>query len=281
MNRTTRGWLASLFLILAACEEAASGPGDESPRLVNAPAPGQSPVDRPHVLFTVSRMVIPRLGVPTRPPASLTSTLGPETLRSEDPSIVSVTRDGMLLGLRTGRARVRSIPDQEPLDVEVRSLDAIALTPGHLTLEPGRSARLALFDPATNEPLPAAEAEWVSDGPGIATVREGRIDAGGLPGSATVRVRYAGFEVRAEVTVSPQDTGLALTPARARMRPGEVRLFQLGSRAGPQAGAWESRNPAVVALVRDGLVQARGFGRTTICATAQGRRACSNVEVSP
>lgn len=281
MDSSARGRVAAALLVaLAACQDP-SRPQADASRLANAPAPGESSVDQPHAVFTASRLVIPRLGVPVSTPLTQTSTPSSATMRSEDPGIVSVTSDGKLLGMRPGTTRIVAAAGAA-LEVEVRALDGIAAAPGRLTLEPGRSAQIELFDPATEDRLPAEDAEWTSDNPAVAAVRQGRVDAGDSAGSATIRARYAGFEVRAEVVVSPSgDLGLVLNPSQLKMRPGEVRQFQASTRSGPVPAAWDSRNPAVLALVQDGLFQAKAPGRATICASAQGRRACSKVEVTP
>ncbi len=252
-------------------------------RLANAPAAGESPVDRPHVVFSQRSLVIARLGAPVAPPVSVPSRPSPETMSSDDPATVRIDASGTLVGLRPGRTTIRTLHGEgSSLEVEVRVPRAIRVEPQRLDLEPERAGTFAIFDAGSGERLPAEAAEWASDAPRRAAVMGGRVQAGSETGPASVSVRFGDAEGLALVLVgsTPRDS-LSVSPARARLRAGEVRAFQAFSRAGPVGAQWTSSDTRVAAPLQAGLFHARSPGRVSICAAALGRRACSKVEVSP
>ncbi len=240
-------------------------------------------MDRPHVVFSRRSLVIQRLGVPVAPPVSVPSRPSPETMSSDDPATVRVEASGALVGLRPGRATIRTLHGEgSSLEVEVRAPRAIRVEPQQLRLEPDRSEALEVFDADSGERLPPEAAEWASDAPPRATVIRGRVQAGTEVGPASVSVRFGDAEGRALVLVGVAGhEPLSVSPARVRLRVGEVRAFQAFSRNGPVGAEWTSSDMRVAVPLQAGLFHARSAGRVSICATAQGRRACSSVEVSP
>lgn len=284
---TLRAALACAVAFLVACDSLGrGGPAGPvaapDPHHLNAPAPGASAVDRPHVVFSERELVITELGVPTRAPVSAGSQASEMTMRSENPSIVAVAPDGMLVGLAPGRARVVTLSGEgSVLDVEVREARALALEPASLTVEAGRSAEFRLVDAVTQEDLSPKAAEWSSSAPGTATVRSGVVHAGNAPGVVEVTARYGGREVRGEVVVRDPRGALEVTPARLRLKVGQVALVQAMSPGGSVAAAWTATSPEVVAAPGGGLVQGRRAGRSRLCAHALGQKACADVEVKP
>jgi hypothetical protein len=273
-------------LHVSGCEAGPGGPDPSHPRdawPANAPPAGAARVDRPFVVFNRHSLAITRLGVPVAAPVSVGSSPSPATIRSDDPSIVRVEASGALVGVASGVTRVRSSDAQgQSLEVAVRAAPAVAIWPDHLELEAGRSGRLRLVDAATGEELPPSGGEWSSSSPGVASVREGFVQASQEPGRAFVQVHYGDAVAHAMVTVSREGSnGLAVYPPGGRLRAGELRYFQASSRDGPVAARWQSGNAAVLAVVGEGLFQALRPGRATACAVAQGTKACTTVEVAP
>jgi hypothetical protein len=94
-------------------------------------------------------------------------------------------------------------------------------------------------------------------------------------------VRYGEAVAHAMVTVSKEPShGLTVSPPGGRLRVRELRYFQASSRDGPVPARWLSGNAAVLAVVGEGLFQAMKPGRATVCAVAQGTKACTTVEVA-
>lgn len=273
------GALAALCLLLAACGGAGPDPRLEGARL-NAPGPGKSAMDRPHVVFSRRSVVIDRLDVPVDAPVSMGSTPSPATMRSHDPSVVEVTGAGRLLAHRNGTARIETLHGEGAvLFVEVKAAEAIALVPARVELRPGGSASLSVIDAVTGEQLSPSAAEWRSSPPGVTSVRDGVVTALGRPGTAHVIARYGGSEARAEIAVSGSGGKLLLSPEKLRLRVGEVRAFQAFSSGGAVEARWSVRDGRVIAHLGQTLFQARSVGRTKVCASAAGGEGCSEVEV--
>ena len=277
--------LVALLFFLSACSDPSPGapsrPGDA--RRLNAPLPGESAVDRPHVVFSERSFVITKLGTPTRPPVSGASTPSSATLASDDPSIVLVDPSGQLVAVRNGRARVRALNGEgSVLQVEVKAAAAVRIDPPRLSVRPGESSRLRIVNEETGELLPAAAASWVSDSPTLVSVREGIVRAGQRPTTVRVMVRY-GDAVATGVVAVRSELGehLAIDPPQGRLRVGEVRLFRAHAAGGGVGAEWASGDASVVAAIGQGLFQARSAGRTNVCASANAERVCSSVEVKP
>lgn len=252
----------------------------EAARL-NAPAPGESAMDRPHVVFSSRTLVIDRLGVPVAVPVIVGSTPSPSTLRSDNPSVVEVTRSGALLASRNGTARIETLHgERSSLRVEVRAAEAVEIFPPLVELHPGESSSVEVIDPTSRERLPATLAEWGSSASSVAIVRDGVITAAGRPGGATIIARYGGIEAHTEVVVRRNDARLTVIPEKVRVRIGEVRLFQVTSDQGGLAPRWSARDRRVMAHLGQALFQARSVGRTKVCAAAFEAEGCSDVEVT-
>lgn len=281
MRRTMRsGVFAALCLLLAACGGSDREPRLEEARRLNAPGPGESAMDRPHVVFSRRSLVIDQLGIPVDAPVSVGSTPSPATMRSGDSSVVEVTGAGQLLARHNGTAWIETLHGEgAKLLVEVKGVDAIALVPPGVELSPGASTTLALVDAASGEHLSPSVAEWRCTPPGVAIVRDGAVTANGRPGTAQVIVRYGLAEARADVVVRGSAGKLLLSPEKVRLRVGEVRAFQAFSDGGAVTASWSTRDGRVIAHLGQTLFQARSVGRTKVCASALGSEGCSDVEV--
>jgi hypothetical protein len=250
---------------------------------LNAPRPGESPVDQPFVVFSQRSFVIDRLGAPVRPPVSVGSAPSIDTIRSDDPSIVQVDRSGALLGIGNGATRVRTLQGEgSSLEVEVRAaIGGIEVVPQRLEVDPGMTARFEVVDAATRQRLPAEAASWVSAAPERASVRGGQVVGGSTPGATAVTVQYGGADAKAEVVVRSPRGRRSLSPPKALLRVGDVRNFQVFNGGGLATSSWQSRNAKVVASLGSGLFQARRAGRTQVCARSLAQQVCSDVEVRP
>lgn len=120
-------------LLVTACEQ------PPPPSLPGAPAPSKPQVlleerlahakqelGREFVVFAEQRIVIDRLDSPRAPPVTVGSRPGPETMSSDDPSIVTVEPNGALVAHRDGSAQVRAPGSGSALMVIVRTRGDIA-----------------------------------------------------------------------------------------------------------------------------------------------------------
>jgi hypothetical protein len=133
-----------------------------------------------------------------------------------------------------------------------------------------------------------------SDSPGVISIEaDGRL----LPhrsGSARIMARSGGRSLEVRVSASSAasrvevarsdrgpDVSLTVHPDRPALRLGEVRGFQALAASGPMPADWSSSNEQKVAHLQDHLFQGLEPGQAQVCARANGRRACTTVEVTP
>lgn len=205
-------------LILAAvtmfaCGREASAP-DPIPPGPLAPAVGESPVDRPFVVFRERELLIDRLEAPVPTPISVGSRPSTETMTSDSPEVVSIDASGALVAHRPGSTVIRSIHGEgSSLAVRVEpTREGTAKfprndgkRPGALRIQPAK-ARLSrgtvkLFE-ARSATGPLA-AEWRSRRPEVVGPLAGGLFEGLSPGRASVCARVESREVCADVEVIP------------------------------------------------------------------------------
>lgn len=272
--------LPSVLLLLIACGN--PGARQEAPALGHdAPLPGQSVVDRPHVVFTVPTFAVQGLGAPVAPPVTTPSRPSRESMLSEDPGIVEVTASGDLVGVRPGVARVRSIAGSSSLLVTVVAPRALRLDPEYLELAPGGRARVRVLGEDGAE-LMGTAVRWSSaDGVPLA-LGGGQVISMGAPGVFQVEARAGDAVGKLAVRVAvPASLHLRVSPPSARMRIGQVRVFQAISEQGGVRAAWSASDSTVLASIGEGLFEAKRRGRVKVCAQALDRTSCSDVEVAP
>jgi hypothetical protein len=154
------------------------------------------------VVFTLSSLAIAREGATVEVPAAVGSTLSPDTLSSDDPSVVMVTPAGGLHGLKAGRTTIRSVANPgQVLEVEVLGDRELVLIPNPLTLQPSGEGELALLDKRRGGLDDPGVPQWYSSAPDVATVFGGRVKAGALQGSSTITAVIGGRAIQATVVV--------------------------------------------------------------------------------
>lgn len=277
-----RGWRV-VVAVFCGFAGACGGPSDPSSTIqrLNAPPPGQSAADRPFVVFSARRVVIPRVGVPVPIPVSVGSLPSRETLESMNPSVVQVDQAGALVGMAAGIAQVRTRGGEGGvLEVEVRPAFEVEIVPHVLELPAGGTGRFELVEASTRQPLPADAGDWMSDAPRRAAVHAGAVRAGDEPGHVAIRARYGEAIATAEVRVAGE-SALSITPPKALMHIGAVRAFQAFGTRGPVSAEWNGEGAGFVTVQRDGLVMARRPGTASVCARTPSGRACARVEVVP
>lgn len=160
----------------------------------------------------------------------------------------------------------------------------------------------ALVIPVIGEPVaapvtvgsqPTPDTIW-SDSPGVVSVTpDGRLLAH-REGSARVSARNGGppLEIQVRLSAAPRQAGrdragqteevsLRVHPNRSAIRLGEIQGFQALTTAGPVPAVWSSSNEQKIAHLQDHLFQGLEPGQAQVCARANGRRACTTVEVTP
>jgi hypothetical protein len=282
MEERMRNFSCLIVAVLASAALACGRRGAPPVASATPPKFGDARIDRPFVVFNQRSFVIDHVGVPMRPPVSIGSRPSPETIASDDCSVVQVDATGALVGLRNGRVVVRSRGGEgSSLDVEVKAVSGIALSPPQLVLEPGGSSALIVTAADGSGEVGPAAVTWGTSAPSVVSVLDGRIQAI-RPGSARIVATYGGATAAADIMVrAPAEAPIRVEPSRARMRVGDVWVFQAIAGSQSVRAQWKVADARVLRPVQDGLVQARRRGRSQVCATVDERTVCSQVEVSP
>ena len=221
------------------------------------------------------------------------------TFRSSDTLIARVQRDGTVIGVKPGLAKIEAMSQGRRASMAVlitgggssagspsraASASVLTLDPASLTLFPGETARIraqALKDDGT--PVPVGRVTIKSLRPEIARVDSGGLVTGIAPGRtilqatsgrlmATLPVDVAVAEFTLEpsqvvLTVGATDTLRALVPSQ-------------GSRPLRATIQWRSTDSAVASVTPEGMVRARSPGRAEIIASGAGQERRTAVTVS-
>ena len=207
------------------------------------------------------------------------------TFWSSDTAIARVSREGTVLGVASGLAKVeaRLAGKRASLAVLVTGTSggpvgggvALALDPTTAVLLPGESILItphALREDGTQ--LPLARVVWKSLKPEVATVDSTGLVVGASPGKSIVQAN-GGAGLMATVPVEVEQADITLDGTRAVLGPEEaetlhVRVPTQGNRLVTTGLQWRSADSAVATVGPDGIVQALTPGRTEIVLNAFG-----------
>jgi Tol biopolymer transport system component len=224
------------------------------------------------------------------------------TFWSSDTSIVQVRRDGTVLGMRPGLAKVEArsggrraslavlitaSTSAEGVDDRLPPGAVLTLEPAGLVLLPRETGRFALR--ATREdgsPLALGRVMWKSLTPEVATVDGGTVTALAAGRSSIQATTSGGLLATAPVEVAPAE--FVLTPARLVLAPAaadtiRVRVPTQGDRRLAGDIRWRTLDSTVATVGPSGVVRAARPGKTEIVATGFGqeRRAAVTVHKVP
>ncbi len=127
--------------------------------------------------------------------------------QSDDPSVVTVSQDGLVTGVGSGSATVTVLAAGEAASAEVRVGAAVAsvrVAPRNAAVTVGESVQFrATVSGAAGAQLGEQEVTWRSSNRSIATVSRSGLVTGVGTGSTTVTARSGERSARATVTVNP------------------------------------------------------------------------------
>ena len=223
------------------------------------------------------------------------------TYWSSDTLIARVMRDGTVLGVAPGLAKVEArVPGRRAsLAVLITgAVDTVAAGPpagSVLALEPAGAALLpgegvaieprAVLEDGT--PVPVGRVTWKSLRPDIAAVDSSGVVIGVAPGRTIVQASTRGG-LMATFPVEVQPAGLALSPQRLVLGPEEMDTVGVvvpsqGGRRVRSGIHWTSSDTAIVKVGPTGIVTGRSAGQAEIVAVGFGqeRRAAVLVHRDP
>ncbi len=221
-------------------------------------------------------------------------TLGPTsgaTWSSSDLTVLRVAGDGEVTAFLPGMVRIRAAYEGQVAEVSflVTRVDVADMRITSRVTTVGAGERVRLVAQATDRlgsVLTGRIITWVSSHPEIATVAPDGTVCGISPGTARITASIGAGAASVEIRVPPVSvSGLRLEPASLTLRLGEsarVRAVAQNLPGGIPAGVpveWQSSDPLIAAVSRDGVVSGLRFGAARIAATAGGKRATLAVEV--
>jgi uncharacterized protein YjdB len=219
------------------------------------------------------------------------------TFWSSDSLIAQVQKDGTVLGVRPGLAKIeaRSQGKRASLAVLITGTargtpvaTVLTLEPATATLLPGESVRItpqALRD--NGAPSPVARVTWKSLNPEVA-----RVDSAGtvfgVGAGRTIIQAATGSRLMATLPVEVAPADFVLTRTKLTLGPDEVDTIRVlvptqGNREARTLVQWRSSDSTVASVSLSGVVRARAAGQAEIIASgpAQERRVTVSVHPLP
>ncbi len=225
------------------------------------------------------------------------------TFRSSDTSIAKVRKDGTVLGVTPGLAKIEaqsqgrrasmavlitgSAPG-EPVPQRVSSASLLSLEPASATLYPGESVRIsALALRGDGTPTAAGRITWKSMKPEIAAVDTGGVVTGLSAGRTMVQVSTTS-RLLATLPVEVSQPDFVLSRNSLVLGPTDTDTIRAvvptqGNREIRSLVQWRSTDTAVAVIGSPGVVRAVGPGQAEVIATgfSQERRAAVKVYQLP
>jgi uncharacterized protein YjdB len=209
------------------------------------------------------------------------------TFRSSDTMIAQVRKDGTVVGVNPGLAKIEArsqgrrasmavlITGSSPGDpARARAIapSVMTLDPTSVSLFPGENIRIT--PRAVREdgsPALLGRVTWISRQPEVASVDTGGVVAGVAPGRATIEAS-SGSKLVATATVEVSPPDFALSRQAMTLSPGEIdtlRAVVPSQRNREIRGVvqWRSTDSTVASVTPGGVVRARAAGKTEIIAS--------------
>ena len=208
------------------------------------------------------------------------------TWKPADPSVVSLSPDGVLTAAAIGSTTVKATKDgisSSPVKVEVVDaiISSIQVTPPQVSLAKGQTQQLtatATYSDRTSSDI-SSHVTWKPADPSVVTLSPDGILTAVATGSTTVQASQDGISsntVKIEVTDAIV-TSIQVTPAKVSLVKGETqRLLATAIYSDSTTAdltshvAWISADPNTVTVSPEGIVTAVATGSTTVEATQDG-----------
>jgi uncharacterized protein YjdB len=217
------------------------------------------------------------------------------TFWSSDTAIARVDRDGTVLGVAPGLAKIeaRSQGKRASLAVlitgtarGVPAASVLTLEPSSVTLLPGESVRIspqALHE--NGAPATLSRVSWKSLNPEVATVDSGGYVTGVGAGRTIVQAA-TGNRLMATLPVEVNPGDFALTRTRLSLGPDDVDTIRVlvpsqGNREARNLVRWRSSDSTVASVSASGIVRAHAAGQADIIASGPGQERKVPVSVHP
>ncbi|MGE5703872.1 MAG: cadherin-like beta sandwich domain-containing protein [Clostridia bacterium] len=221
------------------------------------------------------------------------------TWSSSNPDIVSVSENGVVTPLSPGTATITVTTTDQAKTAECQvevvepiELVGLKLSEKTVLLKPNQSYRFtlyALYSNGTKEDITMdKEVAYHSSPSKKATVKRGRIIAGGKEGKATITFTYRNKIVKIPVIISKTGvTELELQPINLPIEVDQEKQLRLTATLSNKdkqdvtdLATWSTSNPAIAAVDENGKLTAIAPGTAIITATYGGKKTDTSIEVS-
>ncbi len=202
------------------------------------------------------------------------------TFWSSDTLIVRVMRDGTVVGVAPGLAKIEArvqgrrasmavlITGGRTDSVAIPAGSVLTLEPAAVALLPGESLELsARAIRQDGSPVAPGRVSWKTLAPDVATVDSVGVVSAVGPGRTIVQASASGLMATAPVTVEPAT--FALAPAQLSLSPDQMDTLRAvvpsqGNRRIHHGVQWSSSDTAVAQVGSAGVVTARGPGKAVV-----------------
>ena len=214
------------------------------------------------------------------------------TWSSLNPSIVSVSASGVVVGVSAGVGSVVATADSVTATAAVVvtpiPVASVTVAPSAPSIVAGTTQQLtATAADASGAPLAGRTVSWTSRDPSIAVVSSGGQVTGIAPGTTSIVATIEGQTAMATVTVRPVPVAaVTITPSSSSIGVGGT--VQLGALVTDAAGnalagravSFASSAPTIASVGANGLVTGVAAGTATIQATSEGVTGSATVRVN-
>lgn len=210
---------------------------------------------------------------------------------SSDGEILRVTTDGELIAVLPGSATIiaRRGPNSAVAAFQVTRVEAatVRIMPQLQALGVGEEVALqAAVADRLGVTLRDRVVSWRVDNTQVAVISGDGVLRGIAPGRVLVQALSGTGLAALELRIAPANiTAVRIDPGAVVLQSGESLILKAevqGGRGSPMRGIpieWQSSDPAIAAIDKNGTVRGLRFGTARIAATAGGRRATVSVEV--
>jgi Tol biopolymer transport system component len=219
------------------------------------------------------------------------------TFRSSDTLIAQVLKDGTVIGVKPGLAKIEALSQgrrasmavlitggtSNPTSRTSSSATVLTLEPASVTLFPGESVRIraqALRDDGT--PVSVGRVTVKSLRPEIARVDSGGLVTGLAPGRTIIQA--ASGRLMATLPVEVTQAEFVVIPRQIVLVPEQTDTIRAvvpsqGNRQVSATVQWSSTDPAIVSVNAGGVVRAHRAGRADVIAAAHSQERRTSVTV--
>ena len=211
---------------------------------------------------------------------------------STNASVVSVSSDGIVTGLKPGSAQViaqaSNVADSASVSIGAASINALAVSPATSTIASGQTTQLSAraTDAAGNQ-LTGRAVAWSTSDESVASVSTGGVVTGGKVGDATITATAEGVRATAAIHVGVGSAKtVTITPGSIGLVAGKTQQLaasledDAGNALAAQGITWSTSNSGIATISSTGLVTGVHAGSATITAAAGGSTGSATVVVS-